>query len=38
MARFEPKADNSLADLLSMADRAMYEAKKAHPKPWMSRA
>jgi GGDEF domain-containing protein len=38
MARVKPKAENSLADLLSMADRAMYEARKAHPKPWMSRA
>jgi diguanylate cyclase (GGDEF)-like protein len=36
MARFEPKAQNSLADLLSMADRAMYEEKKAHPKAWMT--
>jgi len=36
MARFEPKADNSLADLLSMADRAMYDEKKAHPKAWMT--
>jgi hypothetical protein len=34
MARFEPKAESSLADLLSMADRAMYEEKKAHPKAW----
>lgn len=36
MARFEPKTQNSLADLLSMADRAMYEEKKAHPKAWMT--
>ena len=36
MARFEPKTQNSLADLLSMADRAMYDEKKAHPKAWMT--
>jgi len=36
MARFDPKQDVSLGDLLSKADRAMYEEKKTHPKMLMS--
>jgi diguanylate cyclase (GGDEF)-like protein len=32
MARFDPKQGGTLADLLSKADRAMYEEKKSHLK------
>ena len=37
MARFDPKQDVSLGDLLSRADRAMYKQKRMHPKMWTSR-
>jgi diguanylate cyclase (GGDEF)-like protein len=37
MARFDPKQDATLGDLLSKADRAMYEEKRAHPKLWKGR-
>jgi diguanylate cyclase (GGDEF)-like protein len=37
MARFDPKQDAALGDLLSKADRAMYEGKRAHPKSWEGR-
>jgi diguanylate cyclase (GGDEF)-like protein len=37
MTRFDPKQDESLGDLLSKADQAMYEEKRTHPKMWMNR-
>ena len=37
VARFDPKHDVSLEDLLARADRAMYEQKSTHPRMWMSR-
>ncbi len=36
VARFDPKHNVSLADLLARADRAMYEQKSTNPKMWMS--
>ena len=37
VAKFDPKNDVSLEDLLARADRAMYEQKSTHPKMWMRR-
>ncbi|MFI5070739.1 MAG: GGDEF domain-containing protein [Terriglobales bacterium] len=37
VARFDPKHNLSLADLLARADRAMYEQKSTHPRMWMRR-
>lgn len=34
MVRFDPKHDASLGDLLSRADRAMYEEKRNRPSRW----
>ncbi len=36
VARFDPKQNAPLGDLLSKADRAMYENKKNHPKVGLS--
>jgi GGDEF domain-containing protein len=37
VARFDPKGNESLEDLLAKADEAMYEQKSAQPKAWVSR-
>lgn len=37
MVRFDPKQDASLGDLLSKADRAMYQEKRNHPPRWVCR-
>jgi two-component system, cell cycle response regulator len=37
MVRFDPKQDASLGDLLSKADRAMYQEKRNHPPRWANR-
>jgi diguanylate cyclase (GGDEF)-like protein len=37
MVRFDPNNDATLGDLLSRADRAMYQEKKASPKRWVAR-
>lgn len=37
MVRFDPTHDISLGELLSQADRAMYEEKKLHPADWLCR-
>jgi diguanylate cyclase (GGDEF)-like protein len=36
MARFDPKHDLTLGDLLAKADQTMYEEKRTHPKIWTS--
>jgi diguanylate cyclase (GGDEF)-like protein len=38
MARFDPKHVESLADLLSKADRAMYEEKRSHSRALKARS
>ena len=38
MVRFDPRYDVSLGDLLSAADRAMYEAKRAHSTAWTGKS
>jgi diguanylate cyclase (GGDEF)-like protein len=37
MVRFDPKKDASLGDLLSKADRAVYQEKRSHPPQWACR-
>jgi diguanylate cyclase (GGDEF)-like protein len=38
MVKFDPRRDASLGDLLSRADRAMYEEKRSASKVWTSKA
>ncbi len=37
VAKFDPKLNSSLGDLLAKADQAMYETKSQHPKVWFAR-
>jgi two-component system cell cycle response regulator len=37
MVKFDPRRDVSLADLLSRADRAMYEEKRSASRAWIAR-
>jgi len=37
VARFDPKHCVSLGELMALADRAMYQEKRMHPRSWASR-